>query len=181
MKTQDFKANLCTLNEIFVINESYSILLTNKVSGYGSGKKTVYSGKIFKNIDGQKNEIVFENAAIDVIKKMLGCKCESAPRKSKQNFTAALDAEKNLIANAFELLEKYGLQFESKEIDDVVILANNEDLRKLKEAEEKAEAEAKAKEDTKDLLNLLKSGDVSPEILAQVSALIQASRSSKAE
>ena len=129
MKTSEFKANLCTLNEIFVINEKYSILLTKKVSNYGSGKKTVYDGKVFKNINGVKSEHGFTTASIDFIKsKLLDCN-EKMPRKNKLSFAAALENEKNLITNAFALLEKYGIKFESKEISDAIILENNQNLK----------------------------------------------------
>lgn len=169
MKAQDFKANLCTLNEIFVINESYSVLLTNKVSGYGSGKKTVYSGKIFKNIDGQKNEIVFENAAIDVIKKMLGCKGESTPRKGKQTFAAALAAEKQRILEAIELLKSYNVENVNEVVSTEQILENNENLRQLKKIEENAEKERKAKDGLKNLKDKL--NNLTPEQLQQLLAL----------
>ena len=169
MKTSEFKANLCTLNEIFVINEKFSILLTNKVSSYGSGKKTVYDGKVFKNVDGQKTEIVFTNASIDVIKnKFLECN-EKMPRKNKLTFAAALETEKQRILDAIELLKGYQIADLNTEVTDEQILANNENLRQLKAEEEKAAAERQAKDGLKNLKDKLNT--LTPEQLQQLLVL----------
>lgn len=169
MKTTEFKANLCTLNEIFVINEKFSILLTNKVSNYGSGKKTVYDGKVFKNVDGQKTEIVFTNASIDVIKnKFLECN-EKMPRKSKQTFADALATEQQRISDAIELLKSYNVENVNEIVSDEQILANNENLRQLKAEEEKAAAERQAKDGLKNLKDKL--NNLTPEQLQQLLAL----------
>lgn len=169
MKTSEFKANLCTLNEIFVINEKFSILLTNKISNYGSGKKTVYDGKVFKNVDGQKTEIVFTSASIDVIKnKFLECN-EKMPRKNKLTFAAALENEKQRILDAIELLKGYQIADLSTEVTDEQILANNENLRQLKESEVNAERERKAKDGLKNLRDKLNT--LTPEQLQQLLVL----------
>lgn len=169
MKTSEFKANLCTLNEIFVINEKFSILLTNKISNYGSGKKTVYDGKVFKNIDGQKTEIVFTNASIDVIKnKFLECN-EKMPRKSKQTFAVTLATEQQRILDAIELLKSYNVENVNEIVSTEQILANNESLRHLKEIEENAEKERKAKDGLRNLKDKL--NNLTPEQLQQFLAL----------
>jgi hypothetical protein len=183
MKTFDLKN--VKLNERTEISENLFILLTDKKSGYGSGKKTVYSGTLFygsSKIEECLKKHSFTDSAIDRIKvvasQMSGLRfTESAPRKSKiTSFADALENEKAKILDAIKLLQFYGFENINECISEDQIVEKNENLKQLKAAEAEAEANAKAKADAKVLQDLLKSGGISPEILAQMNALLQAAK-----
>lgn len=141
----------------------YTVLVTGKKSGFGSGKKTVYTGTIKK--DGEQIA-TFENADILVIKKLMGIKTSNNGNGGKgKNKYEKIARTLSVLVQEFEDDEEIlNLLKEAKDI------ATAEDERIKKEAEAEAEAEKARKATAAALLK----GGLTAEQLAQIQAILDA-------
>ena len=182
--------NLSADSERLYKYEDFRFSVLEKLTGHGSGKKTVYSGRLYKGDDDNTGE-AFSKLDITALKAACGCTYKRFYNNSLQGGWLVINesaietvanekAEKfgRALAGVFGLLTEVGTEWATEEKQSQLIEEYKENARKYakqvlltheankKEREERREAESKQSKALKALQGL------SPEQLAQVIAML---------
>lgn len=182
--------NLSADSERLYKYEDFRFSVLEKLTGHGSGKKTVYSGRLYKGDDDNTGE-AFNKLDITALKAACGCTYKRFYNNSLQGGwlvinEAAIETVANektekfgrALAGVFGLLAEVGTDWATEEKQAQLVEEYKENARKYakqvlinheankKEREERREAESKQSKALKALQGL------SPEQLAQVIAML---------
>ena len=182
--------NLSADSERLYRYEDFRFSVLEKLTGHGSGKKTVYSGRLYKGDDDNTGE-AFTKLDITALKAACGCTYKRFYNNSLQGGwlvinEAAIETVANektekfgrALAGVFGLLAEVGIEWATEEKQAQLVEEYKENARKhakqvlltheanKKEREERREAESKQSKALKALQGL------SPEQLAQVIAML---------
>ena len=182
--------NLSADSERLYKYEDFRFSVLEKLTGHGSGKKTVYSGRLYKGDDDKTGE-AFTKLDITALKAACGCTFKRFYNNSQQGGwlvinEAAIETVANektekfrrALAGVFGLLTEVGTEWATEEKQAEMIEEYKENAHKYakqvlltheankKEREERREAESKQSKALKALQGL------SPEQLAQVIAML---------
>ena len=182
--------NLSADSERLYRYENFRFSVLEKLTGHGSGKKTVYSGRLYKGDDDKTGE-AFTKLDITALKAACGCTFKRFYNNSLQGgwlvineaaietvATEKTEKFRRALAGVFGLLTEVGTEWATEEKQAEMIEEYKENAHKYakqvlltheankKEREERREAESKQSKALKALQGL------SPEQLAQVIAML---------
>lgn len=122
--------NLEVNPQIMYIYGGFGVVLTEKISNYGSGKKTVYCGTIYQDTDdleSAEKQLAFLNWEITKIQKAVGCIINgSVKTMSDEEIAEAVDKKLKKAVDALMLLKTANFVAEAEETK----IANNINKRK---------------------------------------------------
>ena len=170
--------NLEVTPSVVYVYGNFGIVLTDKVSNYGSGKKTVYCGYIAEGInaeDGEEVEIAedsknyFINHEITKIQKNVGYIVNgSVKTMSDEEIEKAVSKKLQKARDAKELLQisEFITEAEAEEIEAKITARKNELIEEYKQKRderrnslEMSEAKKKLQAIQKEMIELTKKGD----------------------
>lgn len=122
--------NLEVNPQTMYIYGGFGFVLTEKISNYGSGKKTVYCGTIYRDIDdleSAEKQLAFLNWEITKIQKAVGCIINgSVKTMSDEEIAEAVDKKLKKAVDALMLLKTANFVAEA----EATKIANNINKRK---------------------------------------------------
>lgn len=169
--------NLEVNPSVVYVYGTFGIVLTDKVSNYGSGKKTVYCGYIVENINAEAEEVeiaedsknYFINHEITKIQKNVGYIVNgSVKTMSDEEIEKAVTKKLQKARDAKELLQvsEFVTEAEAEAIEQRINTRKNELIEEYKQKRDErknslalSEAKKKLNELQKKMIELTKKGD----------------------